>query len=396
MRIWLLEPYYTGSHRAWVDGYARHSAHQVTVLSMPGRWWKWRMHGAAVTLARQARDLLAAGHQRPDLLLVTDMLDLATFLALSRDWAAGLPVALYMHENQLTYPLLTTGAAGPPRGKDGARDLHYAFTNYTSMLAADAVLFNSRYHLGAWFEALPDMLAAFPDFRELETTSRLKARSSVLPLGLQLRDLELWRPCKRPRTLTGATPIILWNHRWEHDKDPAAFFAALEALMEEGLRFQVALCGPTSARPRDSFLPDRRRLGDRVLQWGKLPWSDYVAWLWRADIVVSTARHDFFGAAVVEAIYCRCRPVLPNALAYPEHIPVEHHRDCLYDGQEGLVTLLREAVKQPDLPLSNAIAGYDWEAIAPQYDQTLYAIAASSSKRPTVIACGPLSVSSTS
>jgi glycosyltransferase involved in cell wall biosynthesis len=375
VRIWLLEPYYTGSHRAWADGYARHSAHQVTVLSIAGRWWKWRMHGAAVTLARQVRELLAAGLEPPDLLLATDMLDLAAFLSLSRDWAARQPAALYMHENQLTYPLPADPKIGPMRRQHGERDLHYAFTNYTSMLAADAVFFNSRHHLEAWFEALPVMLGAFPDYREMETIEGLRARSSVLPLGLTLRDLELWRPCKQPRTLTGESPIILWNHRWEYDKNPEAFFAALDTLMEEGAAFRVAVCGAGPPQSPDALTRARERLGERVVQWGRLPWSEYVEWLWRADVVVSTARHDFFGAAVVEAIYCRCRPVLPNALAYPEHIPAEHHADCLYEGQEGLVTLLRQALGQPLLPLQHAVARYDWEAMAPRYDQAFYEVA---------------------
>jgi glycosyltransferase involved in cell wall biosynthesis len=374
MRIWLLEPYCTGSHRAWVDGYARHTDHQLTVLSMAGRWWKWRMHGAAVTLAREARELLAAGHEVPDLLLATDMLDLAAFLSLSRDWAAGVPTALYMHENQLTYPLPADPATGSMRRQHGERDLHYAFTNATSMLAADAVFFNSRYHLEAWFEALPVMLASFPDYQELEIVEQLRARSSVLPLGLRLRDLELLRPCKQPRTLTGESPIILWNHRWEYDKNPAAFFAALETLMGEGQAFRVAVCGSGPPQVPDVFA-HARGLGERVVQWGRLPWNDYVTWLWRADIVVSTARHDFFGAAVVEAIYCRCRPVLPNALAYPEHIPAEHHAECLYEGQEGLVALLRQALRQPPLPLQQAVARYDWEVMAPRYDQAFYALA---------------------
>jgi glycosyltransferase involved in cell wall biosynthesis len=379
MEIWLLEPYYAGSHQAWADGYASHSSHRVTLLTMSGRWWKWRMHGASVTLARRARELLAMGQPAPDLLLATDMLDLATFLGLSREWVGATPVALYMHENQLTYPLPDDPTTGPMRRQGGERDLHYGFVNYTSMLAADAVFFNSHFHLDAWFEALPAMLGAFPDHQEMATVDDLRARTSVLPLGLRLRDLELWRPCKQPRSLTGEAPIILWNHRWEYDKNPAAFFAALETLLDEGLEFRVTVTGSSPPQVPEVFQAARRRLGERVVQWGELPWSKYVEWLWRADVVVSTAWHDFFGAAVVEAIYCRCRPVLPDALAYPEHIPAEHHLDCLYEGQAELVARLREAIGQPLLPLHHAVAHYDWEVMAPRYDQTLYAAAVSDS-----------------
>ena len=97
MRIVLLEPYYTGSHAAWADGFARHSSHEVTVLSLPGQFWRWRMQGGAVSLAREYR----ARALCPDLILATDMLDLPLFLALTRDLTTGIPTAIYFHENQL-------------------------------------------------------------------------------------------------------------------------------------------------------------------------------------------------------------------------------------------------------------------------------------------------------
>ncbi len=72
------------------------------------------------------------------------MLDLATFLGLTRDLTAGVPVALYFHENQLTYPL--------PPGR--ARDLAFPWINYTGALAADTIFFNSAFHRRAFLEAL--------------------------------------------------------------------------------------------------------------------------------------------------------------------------------------------------------------------------------------------------
>ena len=51
MRILLIEPYFTGSHRAWAEGYAAASQHDVRLVTHDGRFWKWRMQGSAVTLA---------------------------------------------------------------------------------------------------------------------------------------------------------------------------------------------------------------------------------------------------------------------------------------------------------------------------------------------------------
>jgi glycosyltransferase involved in cell wall biosynthesis len=356
MRICLLEPYATGSHAAWAHGYAAHSRHQVDLLTMAGRFWKWRMHGGAVTLARcyREQDIDA------DLLLATDMLDLPTFLALTRDRTHGLPVALYMHENQLTYPW-------PPEQRP---DLHYAFINYASMLSADSILFNSHYHLESWFEALPRLLRHFPDYNELSTVRHLRSKSEVLPLGLDLAALDAHRPSE-PRT---GPALIVWNHRWEYDKAPEAFLDALYSLAARDVPFCVALLGEAFERPPKVLEEAVDRLRDRVVHVGYAKdRGGYARWLWRGDIVASTALHDFFGAAVVEAMYCDCLPILPDRLTYPQFIPSSHRERCLYSDQDGLVALLERATTDVAVTravsLRCAVARYDWSIQAPEYDR---------------------------
>ncbi|MFQ5677143.1 MAG: DUF3524 domain-containing protein, partial [bacterium] len=70
MKILLLEPYFTGSHRTWAEGYQNQSEHEVDILGLSGHFWKWRMHGGAVTLANE----FINRKLRPDFLLATDML----------------------------------------------------------------------------------------------------------------------------------------------------------------------------------------------------------------------------------------------------------------------------------------------------------------------------------
>ena len=229
MLITIAEPYCTGSHAAWAQEYATHSRHDIELLTLPGRNWKWRMHGGAVTLASR----FLAAPRRPDLILATDMLDLTTFLALTRKKSSGTPCALYFHENQLTYPW---SPGDPDTGS--RRDLHYAFINYASALAADAVLFNSRYHKDAFLGALPGFLRGFPDATEAASAQAISRKSRVLSLGMDLRKLDPHRP-KGERA--GAVPLILWNHRWEYDKDPESFFAALYLLADEGVDFRLAV-----------------------------------------------------------------------------------------------------------------------------------------------------------
>ena len=128
------------------------------------------MHGGAITLARR----FLAAKARPDVILATDMLDLTTFLALTRPQTAVIPTILYMHENQLTYPLPADGRTGPMRRQLGERDQHYAFINIASMLAANHVFFNSHYHLESFFDVLPNFLKHFPEYNELSCAKRAR------------------------------------------------------------------------------------------------------------------------------------------------------------------------------------------------------------------------------
>jgi len=366
LTIWLLNPYHTGSHRAWAEGYAAASRHRVRILAMSGYFWKWRMQGGALELARQARARLAAG-ERPDLLLATSMVNLPAFFALTRRELAGVPTVLYMHENQLTYP--------PPPGT--RRDLTYGMIQHLAMLAADRVCFNSAYHLQSWFDELPRLLKHFPDYTHLETVAATRAKSLVLPVGCDLRRFDRYTdPEGFPRP-SGSLPLILWNQRWEYDKDPETMLRALYALADEGVAFRVALAGGVGAHGRAplqvaaEFAAARERLGGRLVHYGYAESeADYARLLWAADVVLSTAIHEFFGIGVVEAIYCGCYPVLPNRLSYPELIPPALHERCLYDDFTGLLARLRAALAQPTvLPgLQEAVGRFDWAVQAPVYD----------------------------
>lgn len=357
MRILLLEPYDTGSHAVWMRGYQAHSQHDVTILSLPGSYWKWRMQGGAVTLAR----LYMEGDYRPDVIVASDMLNVATFRALTRQRTSHIPVALYFHENQLTYPM------GPRQRKE----IHFqlALINYVSALAADAVYFNSRFHLEAFFEELPNVLKHYPDYNELDSVALLRQRSRVMPLGLDLLRYDEYRPTAR---VPGQPPLILWNHRWEFDKNPRAFLNALRKLCDDGIAFRVAITGENFRQHPVEFEAALHYLGDRVVQYGYVEdFAAYARLLWEADVQISTAYHDFFGISTCEAIYCGCTALLPNRLNYPDLIPSVFHKQFLYQ-EGGLRNALQAWLRQPKAPPSELrahVAQFDWHVQAPYYDQ---------------------------
>jgi glycosyltransferase involved in cell wall biosynthesis len=316
------------------------------------------MQGGAVSLARLAQEI----RDEPDLILASDMLNAPVFLSLTGARLASVPLALYFHENQLTYPL-------QPGEK---RDLHFGFINYVSALRADAVFFNSAYHQTAFLDELPRLLKHFPDYSELGSVERIQLKSLVLPLGLDLARFDAFRVERQPRERWR----ILWNHRWEYDKDPGTFFRAIYQLADEGWDFDLALLGESFRKLPEEFLAARARLPDRIVHFGYAEdWKAYARILCTSDIVVSTALHEFFGTAIVEACYCGCLPVLPSRLAYPELLPPEAHSRCLYDDYDELLARLRRVLgRGPEtraFSLANHFASLDWQQMAPRYDQLL-------------------------
>ena len=367
--VWAVEPYFGGSHRQFLEGYARHSTHRLTMQTLPGRHWKWRMHGGALALAGQARESAASGRS-PQVLLASSMLDLPTYLSLA---PVGRPATmLYFHENQLTYPL--------PAGVE--RDLGYGMRQVASALAADAVYFNTRFHRDEFLAAAAELWAQVPDQAPEWVPERLAARSAVLHVGCDLRRFDEFHDAGAAAAHAGrwgdpaAGPLIVWNQRWEYDKAPGALFAGLAALADAGVPFRVAVAGPNRGLPTAEFVEGRRRLGDRVVQWGRLErFADYAALLWAADLVVSTALHEFFGVAVVEALYCGCRPVLPRRLSYPELIPVQAHAQVLYD-EGDFVPAVRRALAAPKEWSPDWqrtwVAPYDWGSLVLRYDDEVW------------------------
>lgn len=70
------------------------------------------------------------------------------------------------------------------------------------------------------------------------------------------------------------------------------------------------------------FASAKEKFAPHILHWGYCESKeDYFKILQDADIVVSTALHEFFGVSIVEAIIAGCFPLCPNRLVFPEYVP---------------------------------------------------------------------------
>lgn len=360
MRVLLVEPYLGGSHADWAHGLVRHSTHEVVLVAHEGRHWRWRMRGGPVTLAEQAASAVAECG-RPDVVLVSGMTDVAAFCGLSRSWLGATPVVLYLHESQLLHP----GRPGGDAGSEGV------LANWRSMVAADHVFVATRFHRRALLDSLPAALAAVPDEPHDHLLAEVASRTSVLPVGVELTAL-----IDGPRPATdGAAPLVVWPHRWDHDKRPEALLRVLVALAGQGVPFRLALAGANARVDPREFDQAIDALGDRVVHVGHLPRTDYETLLLHSDVVVSTAAHEFFGVSTVEAVAAGSVPLLPDRLSYPELVPPGFHDAVLY--RHSLFDRLRAVLE--DLPaararvegLRPAMARWSWPTVAPDYDAAL-------------------------
>ena len=118
----------------------------------------------------------------PDVVLATDMMNVSDF---RQGLGADYPVALYMHENQLTY------------GKDP--DLEFAGINVDSVAAADLVVFNSRYHRESFGGALRS-------FDNDKATGRWE-ESMVVPVGIDFAGFKQRPPESKVSPLPTKTTL---------------------------------------------------------------------------------------------------------------------------------------------------------------------------------------------
>jgi glycosyltransferase involved in cell wall biosynthesis len=178
----------------------------------------------------------------------------------------------------------------------------------------------------------------------------------------------------------GERPLVLWNHRWEYDKNPEEFFEALRTVKSQGLDFDVALLGESYDVIPACFADAEAQFGDRIVQFGYLrERADYARWLHRADILPVTSNQDYFGSSVIEAIYCGCFPLLPERLAFPELFPFEIRPSCFYEGFDDLVRRLATAIQQIDrirrIGFRDVARRFDWTRVAQEYDACFSEIA---------------------
>lgn len=335
MQILALSPYHAGSHSRWLrELKSQFPEHIWTTLTLPPRAFSWRYAGNAFSLYERHKAILSQGF---DLILATSMTNLIALRGLVPK-LADIRTILYFHENQFFYPMQHANVE--------RERFHFCMQSIYAAMAADALVFNSEHNQHTFLEGVRGLLRKMPDHAPKKVVERLTQRSRVLPVPIS--DIWFQSPPKKSGPLQ-----ILWNHRWEYDKAPDRFFNALTHLNKSGHECVLHVVGQSFKNKPDCFSIAQNKLQSWIQTWGYLPDIDaYQKLLLKADIVVSTALHEFQGLSVLEAAASGCHVLAPHRLAYPEWF----ENDSLYasfpdnpDAElDTLCNILAQHMKDPE------------------------------------------------
>lgn len=319
-RILILSAYHAQSHAVWAERLrGLFPDWDWCCLSLPPRHFNWRIRSNGLHWAYAERHTLV---QSWDLLIATSMVDLASLRSLVPGLCA-VPSVVYFHENQFAYPGNDTA--------DPRDNVEPKLVPIYSALSADRIVFNSKFNRDTFLEGVRNLSKSLPEPLPGGAMKKLES-SSVLAVPLLAADSGD-RGSGNDRSIGLDEPDVLdvvWNHRWEYDKNPALLLAIVRLCLKDapGVRFHIV---GQQFRQRPSEFEEIARLLDG---WGEshgkpaglrgyLEDVEYRRLLHSADVVLSTALHDFQGLAVQEASVAGCSPLAPADLVYPEYLGKE-------------------------------------------------------------------------
>ena len=354
-RILIIDSYYGGSHKYWIDNLKQRLPYQIDLLTLPVHNWKLRMQTSGLILAKQyiQRD------KEYDLIIFTDILNIPQFLVMA-NIPSHTKTVLYFHENQFAYPKSLQDTDIIEK-----RDEHYCFINLQSALAVDEVLFNSQYNKESFINGAMNLLKRL-QIKELKSDiDNISKTAKVLPQGIEYAKIQSIKVSK------SVTPRILWNHRWEYDKGLMEFISFSQKLQEEGMQFELLMLG----KGREKFLDRNPKILDSlknhiVIDDHIEDKEEYFAKIKSSHLLPVFSKHDFFGVSVVEAIAAGVHPLLPNRLAYPEHISPQNFPGCYYNSESELLQKTKDLFHTNKFSSSTSenMSKYDWESnVIPSY-----------------------------
>ncbi|XP_015213868.1 tRNA-queuosine alpha-mannosyltransferase isoform X8 [Lepisosteus oculatus] len=343
MSVLLIEAFYGGSHKQLID-LLQENVKDCVTYSLPAKKWHWRARTAALYFMQAVPHSVTYR-----VLLTSSVLNLAELTALRPD-LAGLKKVLYFHENQLVYPVR----------KSQERDFQYGYNQVLSCLVADVVVFNSAFNMESFLTSIPTFMKLIPDHRPKDLEKLIRPKCQVLYFPIKFPDVRRFLPEhklnfykrrldfeeRRYPGLSGSfsgskhctgTELPTDNSTSDLTPEPREKVCTTEqeALnppeppLETGRADEAAIPHHAddkqqpSLEPGGTGVPEQRCVGPATQQ---------------------RPLHIVWPHRWIEAVYCGCYPLCPNALVYPEIFSAEY----LYSTPEQLFKRLQDFCRRPD------------------------------------------------
>ena len=167
---------------------------------------------------------------------------------------------------------------------------------------------------------------------------------------------------------------ILWSARFEHDKGGEGLYKLLQVMDGLDVNYQLAMTGQQFRRSPAVFKRIQAEFSHRLAQFGYVETAgEYASLLNEADIVLSTAMHEFQGLAVMQGVAAGCVPVVPDRLAYTELYDEQYRYPSCPDDPgleaQGAAELIVGMASQ--LPATPDVSGFGVAVLKHRYQHVL-------------------------
>ncbi|XP_043361026.1 glycosyltransferase-like domain-containing protein 1 isoform X4 [Dermochelys coriacea] len=372
MRILLIEAFYGGSHKQLAD-LLQEEIEECVLYTLPAKKWHWRARTAALYFMQTVP---ANANYR--ILFASSVLNLTELIALRPD-LGKLKKVLYFHENQLAYPVQ----------KCQERDFQYGYNQILSCLVADIVVFNSAFNMESFLTSIGKFLKLIPDHRPKDLEKIIRPKCQVLYFPVRFPDVSRFMP----------------KHKLAHLEKITGVKGNGDTYLFRGLPFQQkyratgSLMKNSSSRPESGLCEaqselcttQQERLQYPLISLEKLNKSKASESTNQEVPCQEDKQHVTFNPCNllsgmdyqqrplhivwphrwIEAVYCGCYPLCPNALVYPEIFPAEY----LYSTPEQLFKRLQNFCKRPDIVRKHLYKGemdqFSWAALRGKFRSLL-------------------------
>lgn len=302
--ILALEPFYGGIRRSMLETIIRCSRHRWILLKLPPRKIERRLTAAAHWFAEQ---LTRYKLGKIDVLFTSEAMNLADLYRLVPTLARK-PSVVYFHSNQLP---------DPAHRRDTPLDL----VNLNTATAAGEIWFNSLFHLRTF---LARATALVEKHMELSTRNPMPDLAAKAHLILPPVDLAAVHELVEGQSIIRQKRTLFIDTR---DADIPLLNAALGTLHRRNEKFSLITVGPADGLSTDFQRRSVSEINDTA----------QIEAMHEAGLIVSAKPAATADHHLVRALAAGCWPIVPDTGVYPELLPEELHRYCLYDGSHDIL-----------------------------------------------------------